>query len=95
MRPCFYYLHKRIVEGKGSIFRLLNGGSGSESSEGLKTIVGRSKVHRAFAAFLVDEELADQVWEAWDAGEIDDQEAFLAWWLKIRRPLYAQKRTFS
>ena len=22
---------------------------------------------------LVDEELADQVWEAWDKGEIDDQ----------------------
>ncbi len=22
-------------------------------------------------ALLVDEELADQVWEAWDAGEID------------------------
>ena len=24
-------------------------------------------------AVLVDEELADQVWEAWDVGEIDDQ----------------------
>ncbi len=24
-------------------------------------------------ALLVDEELADQVWEAWDAGEIDDR----------------------
>ncbi len=23
-------------------------------------------------ALLVDEEMADQVWEAWDAGEIDD-----------------------
>ncbi len=30
-------------------------------------------------ALLVDEELADQVWEAWDAGEIDDQVAWLAW----------------
>ena len=30
---------------------------------------------------LVDEELADQVWEAWDAGEIDDQVAYLAWML--------------
>ena len=30
---------------------------------------------------LVDEELADQVWEAWDKGEIDDQIAWLAWWL--------------
>ena len=30
-------------------------------------------------ALLVDEELADQVWEAWDAGEIDDSDAFWAW----------------
>ncbi len=29
-------------------------------------------------ALLVDEVLADQVWEAWDKGEIDDQ---VAWWL--------------
>jgi hypothetical protein len=32
-------------------------------------------------ALLVDEELADQVWEAWDQGEIDDQVACIAWWL--------------
>ena len=32
-------------------------------------------------ALLLDEELADQVWEAWDKGEIDDQVAWLAWWL--------------
>ena len=30
---------------------------------------------------LVDEELADQIWEAWDAGEIDSLLACLAWWL--------------
>ncbi len=30
-------------------------------------------------ALLVDAELADQVWAAWDAGEIDDLEAWLAW----------------
>ncbi len=30
-------------------------------------------------ALLVDEELADQVWESWDAGEIDDISAILAW----------------
>ena len=30
-------------------------------------------------ALLVDEELADQVWEAWDAGEVDDINAILAW----------------
>ncbi len=28
-------------------------------------------------ALLVDEELADQIWEAWDRGEIDDQVARL------------------
>ena len=32
-------------------------------------------------ALLVDEEAADQVWEAWDKGEIDDQVAWLSWWL--------------
>ena len=32
-------------------------------------------------ALLIDEELADQVWEAWDTGEIDDQIAWIAWWL--------------
>ncbi len=26
-----------------------------------------------------DEELADQVWKAWDKGEIDDLTAWLAW----------------
>jgi hypothetical protein len=30
-------------------------------------------------ALLVDEDLADQVWEAWDKGEIDDQGAWVAW----------------
>ncbi len=33
-------------------------------------------------ALLVDEELADQVWEAWDQGEIGD--AIAAWaWLQV------------
>jgi hypothetical protein len=31
------------------------------------------------SALLVDKELADQVWEAWDKGEIDDQVAWSAW----------------
>ncbi len=31
------------------------------------------------SALLVDEGLADQVWEAWDKGEIDDQVACTAW----------------
>ncbi len=38
-------------------------------------------------ALLVDEELADQVWEAWDMGEINDQVAWLGWWLMVERPL--------
>ena len=32
-------------------------------------------------ALLVDEELADQVWEAWNKREIDDQVAWLAWFV--------------
>ncbi len=36
-------------------------------------------------ALLVDEGLADQVWEAWDGGEIDDINAILAWlWIATR-----------
>jgi len=31
------------------------------------------------SALLVDEELADQVWEAWDVGETDDETACIAW----------------
>ena len=31
-------------------------------------------------ALLVDGKLADQVWEAWDAGEIDDVTAWYLWW---------------
>ncbi len=34
-------------------------------------------------ALLVDEELADQVWKAWDTGEIDDVVAFWAWWIVV------------
>ncbi len=35
-------------------------------------------------ALLVDEELADQVWEAWDAGENGDLAACLArWWMVV------------
>ncbi len=32
-------------------------------------------------ALLVDEDLADQVWGAWDTAEIDDQCAAIAWLL--------------
>ncbi len=30
-------------------------------------------------ALLVDEDLADQVWDAWDKGEIDDFAALTMW----------------
>ena len=30
-------------------------------------------------ALLVDEDLADQVWEAWDKREIDDAVVCIAW----------------
>ena len=30
-------------------------------------------------ALLVDEELADQVWETWDKGEIDASSAIMLW----------------
>jgi len=32
-------------------------------------------------ALLVDEELADQVWEAWDIEKVDSQIACVAWLL--------------
>ncbi len=31
-------------------------------------------------ALLVDEDLADTVWEAWNAGLLPDDEAAWAWW---------------
>ena len=46
-------------------------------------------------ALLVGEDLADQVGEAWNAGEIDDSAAAWAWWLIRERPLYPQKRTLG
>ncbi len=30
-------------------------------------------------ALLVDEEAADQIWQAWDKGEIDDMYASISW----------------
>ncbi len=32
-------------------------------------------------ALLVDEELADLVWEAWDVGAVEDYNACIAWTL--------------
>ncbi len=39
-------------------------------------------------ALLVDEDLADQVWQEWDSGNIDDQIACIDWMLIVKRPLY-------
>ena len=38
-------------------------------------------------ALLVDPEAADQVWEAWDAGELNNAAACIAWTLIIRQTL--------
>ncbi len=32
-------------------------------------------------ALLADDELAGQVWDAWDAGKVDDQAACIGWML--------------
>ncbi len=34
-------------------------------------------------ALLVDEDLADKVWELWDKGVIDDQLVLIAWMLIV------------
>ncbi len=47
------------------------------------------------SALLANEELADQVWEAWDKGEIDDQVACIAWMLIVEHPLCLRKRTLG
>ena len=38
-------------------------------------------------ALLVDEERADEVWEIWDAGKLNDVAAYIAWMLIIRQTL--------
>ena len=39
----------------------------------------------------LDEKLADQVWEAWDAGTIDDQTAYLVWWSIAQQKAYHEQ----
>ena len=46
-------------------------------------------------ALLIDEDLADQVWELWDADVIDDELAAIAWLWLCERPLSARNRTLS
>ena len=44
-------------------------------------------------ALLVDEELADEVWEAWDAEEIVEAMTFLACWLLAAKdPRWCKQR---
>jgi len=50
----------------------------SESNRRFQSLTFDVEVY--MKVLLVDEELADHVWEAWDKGEIDDQVALLAWW---------------
>ena len=38
-------------------------------------------------ALLVDEDLADLVWEGWDIGEISDAVAAWAWWMTASHPI--------
>ena len=42
-------------------------------------------------ALLVDEELADQVWEAWFAGETNTETASMMWWWLIAAEAGEQK----
>ena len=46
-------------------------------------------------ALLVDEALADQIWEAWYKGERGDHVAWLAWWLITIRPLRGRDEFMS
>ena len=39
--------------------------------------------HLYIEAVLVDEEMADLVWEAWDARFVSDELACIAWWIVV------------
>ena len=43
-------------------------------------------------ALLVDEDLADQVWELWNRGVVSDEAASLAWLLLARMPIERFRR---
>jgi hypothetical protein len=43
-------------------------------------------------ALLVDEDLADQVWEAWDRGDISTYWAAWMWWMIADRPFRPLKQ---
>ena len=63
--------HKPLISAKYEYLELVVGYS-VDDSEGMLTEI-------YIEALLVDEELADEVWEVWDAGEIDDAVAYTAW----------------
>ena len=42
-------------------------------------------------ALLADPKAADQIWVAWDAGEICDAVAAWAWWMTALHPIAAIK----
>ncbi len=43
---------------------------------------GQAMLTEAYiSALLANEALADQVWQLWDDGKIDDDVAFVAWWI--------------
>ena len=44
-------------------------------------------------ALLVDEELADRVWEAWDRGEIDDCVVTVLWLQIVNWPPWQENQT--
>ena len=76
--------------GFGLLVHLRKSRTGCWSSRRSLPVVARRNsgyfAHNLDEALLVDEELADQVWEAWDAGEIDDL-AVCVVWLWIAPPM--------
>lgn len=48
----------------------------------IRTIQHQAMLTRIYvSALLVDEDLADQVWDLWDRGVIDDELVSIAWML--------------
>ena len=43
-------------------------------------------------ALLIDEALADQIWESWDKGAIDDQVGYFRWCLIAGNRLTSESR---
>ena len=54
----------------------------------INTIIMLTEIY--IEALLVDSELADQVWETWNAGETDNEAACIAWTLNALCSSYDQ-----